>query len=317
MLKKTGGCSMTMRMKIRTLVVFFVVASTPVLAQELADLDNDYSRQQLFSRVIAAEAPEPSDAVKFPIPPDFYFPNDAVFDSIANVERKDVVFGIDVSHHTDKKLDLSLLKMQKVDFVYAKATQGTGFKDSRFAYYWSSLAALPENKRPMRGAYHFLSAGVSGRDQADSFLRFVEANGGWKNDDLPPCLDLEWDVSSNSADRWQGISPDEILSNVKAWLTRVEERTGRIPMIYTARSWWKERGIAEARISEFERHPIWIADYSKSHKATEKPSLINGRQQHIWQFADNARLKLGYAGGTMDANIFYGSLKNLAEKYRK
>lgn len=50
---------------------------------------------------------------------------------------------------------------------------------------------------------------------------------------------------------------------------------------------------------------VWIADYSRSRKAVEKPALINGRQQALWQFADDTLLRLG--SGKLDASIFYGS----------
>lgn len=309
---------------IRSLIVTIaLLIAVPSLSQdtggakvELMALVDDLSRQELFSKVIAAELSQPNSSLtEFPIPADFFFPQDARFDKIANKERDNVIFGIDISHHTNAKLDLSLLKLQKVDFVYAKATQGVGFKDPKFGSYWTALAKLPETAKPLRGAYHFLSANAPGRNQADTFVDFLLSNGGWLKDDMPPCLDLEWDVVSGNPDQWQGKSPDEIMSNVRAWLERVKERTGRTPAIYTARAWWRERNIPESAFSGLDEYPIWIADYSKSHKATEKPAVINGRSQDLWQFADNARLTTGYPGGTLDANVFYGTLTQFKQKF--
>ena len=52
-------------------------------------------------------------------------------------------------------------------------------------------------------------------------------------------------------------------------------RTGRDPILYTARSWWREHGIDEAKVSQL-GVVVWIADYSASHKASEEPATLNG-----------------------------------------
>jgi lysozyme len=93
---------------------------------------------------------------------------------------------------------------------------------------------------------------------------------------------------------------------VHAWLDRTKELTGRTPMIYTALAWWSDRKIPEADFDQFKEYPIWIADYSKSHKATEMPGIINKRKQTLWQFADDAKLTVGFKEG-LDANLFYGT----------
>ena len=66
------------------------------------------------------------------LPNSFFFPDDARFDTERQIARDKVVFGIDVSHHNGNKLNLAMLLAQKVDFVYAKATQGVKFKSEVF-----------------------------------------------------------------------------------------------------------------------------------------------------------------------------------------
>lgn len=265
--------------------------------------DEQPSRQELFEKIKEA-SPGP---VEKGMPRHFFFPKDAEFDTIRNVPRDKVVFGIDVSHHNSGKLDLVMLRNQHVDFVYAKATQGVKFKDPKFPYYWTELTNLKPKQKPLRGAYHFLTALDDGKEQAERFVQYVNLHGGIRPDDMPPCLDLEWDIVRNNPDRWKGQSPDKILSSTIAWLQKTKELTGRIPLVYTARAWWLERGIPEAKFAALKDYPIWIADYSKSGKALEKPATINGRTQSLWQFADDAKLTAGYPNGKLDANIFYGS----------
>jgi lysozyme len=198
-------------------------------------------------------------------------------------------------------------------FVYAKATQGVAYKDSMFATYWDQLGALSVSQKVYRGAYHFLTAADSSTAQAGRFVDYVELHGGFKADDMPPCLDLEWDRTSTNPDRWKGQSPDDILQKALDWLKEVQRRTNRKPMVYTALSWWHDRGLPVEKIQLFKDYPIWVADYSRSHKASEQPSIIGGRKQDIWQFAEDARLTTGYPGGSLDANIYDGSL----DQFRK
>jgi lysozyme len=188
-----------------------------------------------------------------------------------------------------------------------KATQGVRFKDGKFGSYWADLAALEDANKPYRGAYHFLSAKGSAEDQANSYVEYLNLHGGLKAVDLAPCVDLEWDRTSDNPDQWKGQEPDVILAKTLKWLQIVEMRTKRKPIIYTARSWWRERIQDEKKLELLDKYSIWIADYSTSHKATEKPSVINGKRQMLWQFTDDASLSTGYNQG-MDANIYYGTV---------
>src|SRR5262249_40956567 len=141
------------------------------------------------------------------------------------------------------KINWSRAQSQKVSFVYAKATQGTRYRDPTFDYHWRTLG----EKKISRGAYHFMSADEEPIEQADNFLEKLEDSGKLLAADLPPCLDLESDVRKDRAKRWivtdtgeirdfwLGQDPDDIIQKVLKWLKHVEEKTGRTPIIYTSR----------------------------------------------------------------------------------
>jgi lysozyme len=135
---------------------------------------------------------------------------------------------------------------------------------------------------------------------------YVNLHGGFRPNDMPPCLDLEWDRTKSNPDQWSGRAPDEIVNSALAWLKRVEERTNRTPILYTARSWWRDRKISEEKFALFNKYRIWIADYSRSHKATESPAVPLNQRAHLWQFAEDAKLTTGYRGA-LDANIYKGT----------
>ena len=239
------------------------------------DLKDEPSRQQLFENIKRA-----SLGGRRALPVKFLFPNDVLSDSIRNVARDKVLFGVDVSHHDyddHGKLPITKLLDQKVDFVYAKATQGINYKDPKFPEYWDELGKLQAGQRPLRGAFHFLDALDDAKQQAKRFVEYVNLHGEIRANDMPPCLDLEWDKRRlGDPDRWTNQSADEILAKTLAWLQETKALTGRTPLVYTSAQWWRERHIPNEKIGLLKDYPIWIADYSKSGKASEKPAVIDG-----------------------------------------
>ena len=283
------------------------------------DLEDDTSRATLFDDAVKPakveqEAGAPDKPIDLAIPKVFYFPDDARTDVILNKPRENAIFGIDVSHYTTKDLNHAMLRFQEVRFVYVKATQGTGYKDSLFKYFWTSLHQLDGSRAISVGAYHFLSAGIGGTDQAKRFVDFVNLNGGFSPGDMPPCLDLEWDRTASNPDRWSGTDPDAIVDNAIQWLEYVSAKTGRTPLLYTARSWLDGIGIKGDRLARLTKYPLWIADYSSTHKAVEKPSVPKGGKNVLWQFASDAKLTAGYKRG-LDANIYYGSEEDFVRDF--
>lgn len=277
---------------------------------EWKTLTNEPSRADLFKIIVRTRQKElaklgPEGRV-LPSGP-FKIPTDARFDTKLNVKRTNSTFGVDISHYTNRSLDFDKLWGQEIRFVYVKATQGVGYRDSQFEYHWKKLAALPIERRPYRGAYHFLSAASEGTAQAETFLRLVRQSGGFASDDMPPVVDLEWDKATRDGpDRWKSKSPEAIMSTLLAWLKKVQQETGRTPMVYTTIQWWKERMHDEKMFEQLTPYKVWIADYSQSSRGTEVPRVPNQASWHIWQFGESAVMPIGYKGA-LDINIFKGT----------
>ncbi len=308
-----------------------LVFACVVLLAGVARTDENYmdvgdgpSRGELFEARIRAEL-GPLGALSAAAAPAFILPTDAKDDSI---------FGIDVSHHNDEnckckpgqdcsecKIDWTRIRDQKISFVYVKASQGTKYRDPTFDYHWRTLA---QNNIP-RGAYHFMSADEDPIVQAENFLDKMELDGKLQPVDLPPCLDLESDLRKDSSKRWLvnadsgeirdfwlGQEPDEIIQKVLKWLKKVEEKTGRVPIIYTSRGWWNDRIKDEKKFAQLSHYPIWIANYpSSGSHVNAQPKVPNAQVWSLWQFTETGRVKDADAlPGKMDVNLFNGTLGN-------
>jgi lysozyme len=145
------------------------------------DYSLDSSRKRLFKDdVVPTALVDKSEEIanqpvtSLAIPKEFTFPDDAIFDKIRNVRRPPSQFVIDVNHYTGPDIDFSKFSVQHIVAVYAKATQGVGYRDDQFKVYWPTLASQQSLRR---GAYHFLSANSDAREQAESFLNYVELHG--------------------------------------------------------------------------------------------------------------------------------------------
>lgn len=240
------------------------------------------------------------------VPRNFKFPEDTLNPPAPRV------FGIDISHYSPANLPFDKFAEKNIHYVYIKATQGTNFKDGKFPHFWSSIGALTGNKKVARGAYHFLSASTSSDPelQAERFVAYVNLHGGFHSDDMPPVMDWEWDkASASSPDRWAALTPAQIVAKALKFLKRVEDLTGRVPMIYVSRAWWRERGILDSEIAKFSRYKLWIPDYSTATLGNENPRGPNNVVPHLWQFTDRSRITGGPAAN-LDGNMFKGTLND-------
>ncbi|HXF86864.1 MAG TPA: GH25 family lysozyme [Xanthobacteraceae bacterium] len=244
----------------------------------------------------------------------------------------DRVYGIALSYHNDEgcackagehcsrcRIDWAKVADSKIAFVFLKATHGARYKDPAFEYHWRALA----QHKMHRGARHFMSADEDPVEQADHFVERLEAAGKLTAWDLPPVLELERDLRRDAAkkwivvaetgqrlDFWQGQDPDEIAGKILKWLNRVEQKTGRVPIIYTSRSWWMERIKDEKKFALLRRYPLWIADYPETGRhAHDSPKVPNNQAWTIWQFTENGRMEdTGIVPGNMEVSVFRGTL---------
>src|SRR4051794_16117487 len=198
-------------------------------------------------------------------------------------------------HPRGKPIDWAAAKRSGAGYAFIKATEGTSVVNAWFRKDWSGArkAGLP------RGAYHFarparpLSTATA---QARAFL--AVAGRLDRPGDMPAVLDLE---SSG------GLPPGELVAWAQEWVRTVQSATGRAPLLYTYRSFWRN---AAANSPALNHLPLWLADYSEGHAGAGRPAgptrpLVGGwRDWAIWQWTDNGRV----AGVTtpVDVNVFNG-----------
>ena len=180
--------------------------------------------------------------------------------------------GPDISHFQER-IDLARAKAH-VDFVFLKATQGTGFVDGTFAARWRQLAALGIP----RGAYHFAEPGNRPQADAAHFADVVRRHGFREGD--VAILDMEKGP--------KGMPAGEL----RAWVDRfVAEVRRSLPVrevvFYTGIPFWRERMGDPASL------PAgcvgWLSRYNRAGpyaKPLGRPAAWPPDQPDIWQFTD-------------------------------
>ncbi|MFO1142621.1 MAG: GH25 family lysozyme [Amaricoccus sp.] len=273
-----------------------------------ADLDDEFSRQEIYSWIRFNEDND------FALPQNFTFPGDA---------RKESTFGVDFSHHNIDschcKIDWDSISQQGVKFVYIKATQGASYVDPQYEPNEEAIAAAGID----RGAYHFLTAADAPDDQWQNFLGATKIALP-----LPPALDLEWDAGPMQAnckndaiieirkangdvtrrcDKWSFVKSSDIVAMANAWLDAAKAFTGQEPVLYTSAAWWAARIAKSFEDSGIHAKIVWTADYTKNGRLTEKPRSPGGSEWLLWQFTDGAKVPHGKEVARLDASIFQGS----------
>jgi lysozyme len=197
--------------------------------------------------------------------------------------------GIDVSHWQGK-VRWERVADAGVDFVIAKATQGTWFVDDR---YERNRTNAQSNGLKFT-AYHFAEPGSRRLDAVREADHFVDtAQLGPRN--LIPVLDLE--ITG-------GLGPKALQSWALAWLKRVEERLGVKPMIYSSPAFWKYRVGDSALLASKGYRVLWIAHYE-----TPRPSVPaqrwDGAGWTLWQWTECGHVS--GIDGCVDRNSFNGT----------
>lgn len=196
--------------------------------------------------------------------------------------------GADISHwQNDAGLNLGAF-LNSVDFVIVKATQGAGYVDPKFGV--NMDAARRAGK--LRGAYHF--AGDNGRvpgdpvREADHFIDVVGHQPG-------EVLVLDYEPTKPPAD------PDGWCA---AFICRVRDRTGVVPMLYMSEAVTRQGSWARTRALNV---GLWVARYGPNTGAVPSLTLNVGAWGGfaMWQFTSSGRVS--GARGTVDLNEFYGN----------
>jgi lysozyme len=204
--------------------------------------------------------------------------------------------GLDVSHF-EPNIEWGLAFDNGFRFAFAKATDGTGSKDSTFHQHRTNA----KGAGLLFGGYHFLRfSGKSPEAQAEHFMSMM---GEVKPGEIPPTIDVEWDrTTPQYADGKEidGKAADIAL----ACLEHVEKLSGMTPIIYTAASFFRPTPLPE----RFARFPLWIANYHVESPMVPAP----WERWHFWQKTDKDEFARSITGGPdLDSNVFNGSLDQL------
>lgn len=208
-------------------------------------------------------------------------------DAIVECAKGATVKGIDVSYYQGQ-INWTKVKGAGIDFAIARVSDGTGFKDPRFAENWSGMKAAGV----VRGAYQFFRPAQDANAQADLMINMLNQVGGLKEGDLAPTLDVE--VTD-------GVAGGTLIARMKTWLAKVAAATGKKPIVYTAPGWWAQFG----KPSGLDQYTLWVANWGVS-----CPSVANSWSH--WDFWQNSSSgSVPGISGAVDTDRFNGSLADL------
>jgi len=203
------------------------------------------------------------------------------------------VHGIDVSHY-QAGITWSSVASDGIAFAILKATEGQTYVDPRFAYNDSQaqLAGLPV------GAYHVWGkpdrSPDEARKEADHFVATVRPTVG----DVPPVLDMEMNRIPD------GTSQATLMAWSRAWLNRVESKTGVRPMVYGSQylfqtilgnsTWFADNGF-----------PLWFA-WPRTPLPKSMPAHDwQGQGWTFWQYSWTG--KVSGISGPVDQDRYVGA----------
>lgn len=191
--------------------------------------------------------------------------------------------GLDVARYQGK-VDWAAARAGGTHFVFIKSTEGKDYIDPNFYDNWRGAAAAGV----ARGAYHFMTWCSLASEQAAWFVRNVPND----QNALPPVLDLEWNNHSSCKNRHDRA---DILEKVRVMLAAMEQHTGKVPIIYTDMTFYRDILEGEQFDSSF-----WLRS-----TAAEPHLKYNDRPWLFWQWTQTGTMS--GVRTEVDRNAFYGS----------
>ena len=171
---------------------------------------------------------------------------------------------IDISHHNGK-VNLKKAADDGILGVIIKATQGQSGTDPTY----KTNRGKAKDAGLLHGAYHF-GTGSDGLKQADNFLATVAAAG-----DDPAKVLLVLDFESNPT------GPSMNLEEARAFVTHVNEKTGRFPGFYSGHDIKAALGTGKDPI--LAQCWFWLAQYGRTPVVPPNWPTFT-----MWQYTDGA-----------------------------
>lgn len=215
----------------------------------------------------------------------------------AEVIRPNMIFepqgikGVDVSEYQGA-IDLEALSDAGIEFVYAKASEGTTHVDAQF----SATCDRASNSNIALGAYHFFSFDSPGETQAANFI--ASAKASWDDpamQSLKPAVDVEWygDKKQNPP------QAEDVRRELRSFVETVEAACGHKPLIYAGND------VYDLYLKGyFDDCDLWIS-------CRKWPAWVEWPQGGwtIWQYSDVGEVKgAANAQGHVDLDVLAAGL---------
>lgn len=182
--------------------------------------------------------------------------------------------GIDVSAHNGM-MNFEGAAADGIEFVFIKASEGKGFRDSNFRLNYEKAARAGLKI----GAYHFFRFDVDGVSQAVNLLKAIDGRR----------LDIGIAVDVEAEGNPKGVPPDSITERLTA-MTEFLNMKGYRVMFYS-----NSKGYYEYLAENFRGYPMWICSFDG------EPREENWT---FWQYYHRGRVK--GINGDVDLNVFNG-----------
>lgn len=203
---------------------------------------------------------------------------------MANSER---TYGVDVSHWNNELQIETHIKNKKnnIQFLIAKATEGTSFTDNEF----DSWMKMCEKYGIIKGAYHYARPDISSpKGEAEHFVNTVKKYVA----DPPMLLALDWEGSALQYKTWT-------TEWAREWLDYVYNATGIKPLIYISESATAPFISYASGKNLFELdYGLWVA------KWRGEPDKARIRPWSFWAIHQ-------YTNEPFDKDVFHSSVENL------
>jgi GH25 family lysozyme M1 (1,4-beta-N-acetylmuramidase) len=197
--------------------------------------------------------------------------------------------GIDISHWQNTINWASVAKAGK-KFAFMKASEDVDYADPLY----QTNRAQAKSNGIVVGAYHFAQPSAvagNGAAQADHFINTAQPTKG----EMLPVLDLE---------RTNGLTDPQMITWVRDFLQRVQDRIGVKAIIYCSPSFWKTYMSDTTWFAQNGYQVLWIAHWTTA----TTPSLPAGGWSSsgwtFWQYTSSG--SVAGISGRVDLDRFKG-----------
>ncbi len=242
------------------------------------------------------------------------------------------ILGADISrwqHLGDAPIDFAKMYSAGSRFVMIKASDTHDAADATASKFFSIDRLGAQTAGLYTGFYHYAylpdttdqaALIADARAQAEKAIWRLSSVGGYGSKDLPYALDLEnncvrTDANGNCT---KYAAKANVTLFALTWLQRMQERTGRAPILYSNPNFLQNAMSRDAKFRDF---PLWIAHYSvdpndplanpgqRTAGCFVTPWTLNDctAQWSVWQFTScGVGSKYGVASSRLDLNVFKG-----------